>query len=112
MIISIDTLNVLRHEPPALGNSLTSLSIVKVYELRVNILALVEYCPKLEFQILEESGAGDYLTTPLDEEQNVFKPVKKDLILENLKVLELYCDPYGEYDTSSECLNMLLYINT
>ncbi len=90
----------------AFGNSLTSLSIVENFGLRINIRAIVEYCPNLELLNLEDTG--EYMTAPLDEEHNSSKRMKKDLILENLKVLELCCDSHGKYDISSEGLDMLL----
>ncbi len=91
----------------AFGNLLTSLSIVEVYGLRVNIRAIVEYCPKLESLTLKDTG--DYVTTPLyEDEQLPLKRTKKEIILKKLKVLELYCDSDGDYDISSEGLDMLL----
>ncbi len=58
--------------------------------------------------MLKLENSGDYITAQLDEEQNSMKRVKRDLILENLKVLELACDSEGKYDISSEGLDMLL----
>ncbi len=91
----------------AFGNSLTSLSIVEVYGLRVNIRAIVEYCPNLEFLNLKDSG--DYVTTPLaEDEQPSSKRRKKVLTLENLKVLKISCDSDREFDIAPEGLDMLL----
>ncbi len=90
----------------AFGNSLTLFSLDEVYGLRVNIRAIVEYCPKLEFLKLDDTG--EYITAPLDVERNSSKRMKKDLTLKNLKVLELCCDSDGDYDISAEGLDMLL----